>query len=103
MVLPPSNRGREDFSGLILRVGVMYKLKREFEGSSYRELKELAMLGENIYEYISPDKLFPEDYGQIPSVSISLEDIKSWREEWLDENDPEDGTDCVTPFDKYLY
>jgi len=36
-------------------------------------------------------------------VGVSLRDIKVWRNEWLEDNDPEDGTDCVTPFDKYLY
>ncbi|AEG53176.1 hypothetical protein [Sinorhizobium meliloti] len=25
------------------------------------------------------------------------------RRVWLEENDPQDGTDCVTPFDKFLY
>lgn len=30
-------------------------------------------------------------------------DIIEWRKAWLSENDPRDGTDCVTPFDKYLY
>ncbi|MNQ50647.1 hypothetical protein D3C85_646030 [compost metagenome] len=36
-------------------------------------------------------------------VAVSVEDLEAWRDEWLTENDPEDGTDCVTPFDKYLY
>ena len=27
----------------------------------------------------------------------------SQREVWLEENDPRDGTDCVTPFDQFLY
>ncbi|MDX0007805.1 hypothetical protein GOB40_13790 [Sinorhizobium meliloti] len=43
---------------------------------------------------------------QIEIMAISEElyaDIVAWREEWLRENDPRDGTDCVTPFDKYLY
>lgn len=37
------------------------------------------------------------------AVAVSVADIKAWRAEWLDANDPQDGTDCVTPFDKYLY
>lgn len=36
-------------------------------------------------------------------VSVSKEDLLAWRKDWLVEHDPEDGTDCVTPFDKYLY
>lgn len=30
-------------------------------------------------------------------------DVVQWRKDWLSENDPQDGTDCVTPFDKHLY
>ncbi len=29
--------------------------------------------------------------------------LKLAREMWLEENDPKDGTDVVTPFDEYLY
>ncbi len=36
-------------------------------------------------------------------VAVSLADLDQWRRDWLDENDPKDGTDCVTPFDAYLY
>lgn len=36
-------------------------------------------------------------------VEINREQVIKWRQEWLDQNDPSDGTDCVTPFDKYLY
>lgn len=36
-------------------------------------------------------------------VKVAIKDLKAWREEWLAENDPNDGTDCVTPFDHYLY
>lgn len=25
------------------------------------------------------------------------------RADWLEENDPNDGTDCVSPYDEYLY
>jgi len=38
-----------------------------------------------------------------PVVGVSLSDLNEWRAEWMDANDPQDGTDCVTPFDKYLY
>ena len=34
---------------------------------------------------------------------VRYDDLVKWREEWLAENDPQDGTDCVTPFDAYLY
>ena len=37
------------------------------------------------------------------TVIVSLQDLKEWRQAWLTENDPGDGTDCITPFDKYLY
>lgn len=37
------------------------------------------------------------------TVSVLVEDIDKWRIEWLEANDPQDGTDCVTPFDHYLY
>lgn len=43
----------------------------------------------------------PED--QQDAVVVSVADIDTWRAEWMDANDPQDGTDCVTPFDKYLY
>lgn len=35
-------------------------------------------------------------------VCISRDDLVMWRKHWLEENDPKDGTDCVTPFDAYL-
>lgn len=34
---------------------------------------------------------------------VKTSDLLAWRSDWLAENDPMDGTDCVTPFDKYLY
>jgi hypothetical protein len=37
------------------------------------------------------------------AVSVSRDDIITWRAEWLESNDPRDDTDVVTPFDKYLY
>ena len=37
------------------------------------------------------------------TVNISALDLIKWREEWLESNDPHDGTDVVTPFDKYMY
>jgi hypothetical protein len=45
----------------------------------------------------------PATEGQQDAVVVSVADINTWRAEWLDANDPQDGTDCVTPFDKYLY
>lgn len=81
------------------------KISKEYEGYSYRELRDLVALGVEIYEEEggSPTKVVPDEYGQVSYIPVSLEDIKQWREEWLEENDPQDGTDCVTPFDKYLY
>ena len=32
-----------------------------------------------------------------------LDTVREARRVWLEENDPRDGTDCVTPFDKFLY
>jgi hypothetical protein len=29
--------------------------------------------------------------------------LRQLRSDWLAENEPRDGTDCVTPFDVYLY
>lgn len=40
---------------------------------------------------------------EVLDVPVKVSDLKAWRSEWLEENDPQDGTDCVTPFDKYLY
>ena len=37
--------------------------------------------------------------GQERLVSL----IKQARQEWLDNNDPKDGTDVVTPYDEVLY
>ena len=37
--------------------------------------------------------------GQERLVSL----IKQARQEWLDHNDPKDGTDIVTPYDEVLY
>lgn len=45
----------------------------------------------------------PAPEAQQEAVVVSVADIKTWRAEWMDANDPQDGTDCVTPFDKYLY
>lgn len=37
-------------------------------------------------------------------VPVRTSDIKAWRENWLEHNEPEElGTDIVTPFDHYLY
>lgn len=47
--------------------------------------------------------LEPAPEAQQESVVVSVADINTWRAEWMDANDPQDGTDCVTPFDKYLY
>lgn len=49
------------------------------------------------------DKTVSGKFGKVMYVTILKGDIEQWREEWLEENDPKDGTDCVTPFDKYLY
>jgi hypothetical protein len=37
------------------------------------------------------------------TVVIPFKVLLEWRQEWMDANDPEDGTDCVSPFDKYIY
>lgn len=37
------------------------------------------------------------------NVSVTKADITQWRKDWLEGNDPQDDTDCVTPFDRYLY
>lgn len=42
----------------------------------------------------------PRDTARLP---VLVSDIVRWRRDWLEENDPRDGTDCVTPFDHYLY
>lgn len=36
-------------------------------------------------------------------VEVTRADLLAWREEWMEVNPVEDGTDQVTPFDKYLY
>ena len=35
-------------------------------------------------------------------ILVPRYELLAWAEEWLYENDPGDGTDCVTPFDTYL-
>lgn len=40
--------------------------------------------------------------GQRDAREAFRERVVQWRREWLEENDPCDGTDCVTPFDEYL-
>lgn len=45
--------------------------------------------------------LYPLDCGQYRVKLYS--EIKQKRARWLTENDPRDGTDCVTPFDHFLY
>lgn len=37
------------------------------------------------------------------AIFIKTYDLELWRKEWLEVNDPQDGTDCITPFDQYLY
>lgn len=44
-----------------------------------------------------------KEYGEVVDVPVKILDLKAWRDEWLEENDLMDGSDCVTPFDKYLY
>lgn len=39
----------------------------------------------------------------IKAEALLRECALSARAEWLEANDPQDGTDCVTPFDEYLY
>ena len=39
----------------------------------------------------------------VVKVQVPREKLIRWCEEWLPENDPKDGADCVTPFDEYLY
>lgn len=36
-------------------------------------------------------------------VAVSRKDLLEWASEWASENDPQDGTDVITPFDRYLY
>lgn len=36
-------------------------------------------------------------------IEVTREDLLAWRAEWMETNPVEDGTDHVTPFDKYLY
>lgn len=85
-------------------------LSKEYEGYSYRELRELVALGVEIYEEgeATPTKVVLDEYGQVSYIPVLIEDIKKWREWRLEESQrnvchPQDGTDCVTPFDKYLY
>lgn len=37
------------------------------------------------------------------SEDAFLQEVRAARDVWLAENDPRDGTDCVTPFDRFLY
>lgn len=41
--------------------------------------------------------------GYEAEISRRREMVVAWRRDWLRENDPRDGTDCVTPFDAYFY
>lgn len=36
-------------------------------------------------------------------ITVTKEEATQLRKEWLKENDPQDGTDCVTPYDRYFY
>lgn len=37
------------------------------------------------------------------TVRVLRQDLLDWARDWKEQNDPGDGTDVVTPFDKYLY
>lgn len=45
------------------------------------------------------------DLTVLPSADLDhpLDILRAAREEWLRVNDPQDGTDCVTPYDRFLY
>ena len=36
-------------------------------------------------------------------ILVERTDLLQWAKDWQEENAPKDGTDIVTPFDKYLY
>lgn len=44
----------------------------------------------------------PTGTPQLPSDDF-LKEVRAARQVWLDENDPKDGSDCVIPFDRFLY
>lgn len=83
------------------------------EADRQRRGVPVAWIRKNGFRFIS--EIEPQDDSEVPLyatpqpaepngyVGVSLRDIKAWRNEWLEANDPVDGTDCVTPFDKYLY
>lgn len=36
-------------------------------------------------------------------ITLTKDTVSLLRQEWLEEHDPRDGTDCVTPYDRYFY
>ena len=73
----------------------------EYQDEDLNIAKEIAMLHPNIC--FGGKCTSQGDCSCTEYVPVKIKDLKMWREEWLEENDPKDGTDCVTPFDKYLY
>lgn len=66
----------------------------------------IAMLEESHAQVIQARDLYKQSW-QLSSLQSMLrsfrEAVRAARKVWLDENDPKDGTDCVTPFDQFLY
>lgn len=73
----------------------------EYQDEDMNIAKEIARLHPNIH--FGRKCTSQGDCSCTEYVQVKIKDLKMWREEWLEENDPKDGTDCVTPFDKYLY
>jgi hypothetical protein len=67
--------------------------------ASCKELGEPHML----CGFVSQSNVAEKEETVEKTVAIPLKDLLEWRQGWMDANDPCDGEDCVSPFDKYLY
>ena len=85
---------------------MIYKCEGYMTKTEYDEIISEAENSKGKIFVVKDEKSAPElfkGYGEVVDVPVKILDLKAWRDEWLEENDPMDGSDCVTPFDKYLY
>lgn len=80
-----------------------------FYRNKFLEMEQRAELAEGnlILANAQAEKLEREMYLAVDNTEKVqqhlIEVVRIARSEWMESNDPKDGTDCVTPYDHYLY
>lgn len=66
-------------------------------------VKELNVMVDDWKNSLLPTDAVEPKPSRCPKPDTFIEEVKQARRVWLDEYDPKDGTDVVTPFDQFLY